>query len=135
MDLPNNGERHSIFKIHLARFDYRFRDSDGFSDEEWRRLLKATHRCVGAEIQAIVERAAISTFCLMFTDDVPPMGKLPPLEIRLEALLSARNNMNPLAIREAERIEGMRNKADLQGLPSSQLDSSVYSVGNVNIFG
>ncbi|MGJ5627961.1 ATP-binding protein [Nostoc sp. CALU 1950] len=135
VDLPNNGERHSIFKIHLARFDYRFRDRDGFSDEEWRRLLKATHRCVGAEIQAIVERAAISTFCLMFTDDVPPMGELPPLEIRLEALLSARNNMNPLAIREAERIEGMRNKADLQGLPSSPLDSSVYSVGNVNIFG
>ena len=135
VDLPNNGERHSIFKIHLARFDYRFRDRDGFSDEEWRRLLKATHRCVGAEIQAIVERAAISTFCLMFTDDVPPMGELPPLEIRLEALLSARNNMNPLAIREAERIEGMRNKADLQGLPSSPLDSSIYSAGNVNIFG
>lgn len=135
VDLPNNGERHSIFKIHLARFDYRFRDRDGFNDEEWRRLLKATHRCVGAEIQAIVERAAISTFCLMFTDDVPPMGELPPLEIRLEALLSARNNMNPLAIREAERIEGMRNKADLQGLPSSPLDSSIYSAGNVNIFG
>ncbi|MDZ7970715.1 MAG: ATP-binding protein [Nostoc sp. DedSLP03] len=135
VDLPNNGERHSIFKIHLARFDYRFRDRDGFSDEEWRRLLKATHRCVGAEIQAIVERAAISTFCLMFTDDVPHIGELPPLEIRLEALLSARNNMNPLAIREAERIEGMRNKADLQGLPSSPLDSSIYSAGNVNIFG
>ena len=135
VDLPNNGERHSIFKIHLAKFDYRFRDRDGFSDEEWRRLLKATHRCVGAEIQAIVERAAISTFCLMFTDDVPPVGELPPLEIRLEELLSARNNMNPLAIREAERIEGMRNKADLQGLPSSPLDSSIYSVGNVNIFG
>lgn len=135
VDLPNNGERHSIFRIHLARFDYRFRDRDGFTESEWRRLLKVTHRCVGAEIQAIVERAAISTFCIMFPDDVPPVGELPPLSITLSALLEARNNINPLAIREAERIESMRNIADLQGLPSSPVDSSIYSVGNIDIFG
>ncbi|MCC5618617.1 ATP-binding protein [Nostoc sp. CHAB 5836] len=135
VDLPNNGERHSIFTLHLARFDYRFRDGNGFTDEEWRRLLKATHRCVGAEIQAIVERAAISTFCQMFPDDVPPAGDLPPLDITLKALLEARNNINPLAIREADRIESMRNKADLQGNPSSPVDSSIYSVGNIDIFG
>jgi hypothetical protein len=135
VDLPNNGERHSIFKIHLARFDHRFRDGNGFTDEEWHRLLKVTHRCVGAEIQAIVERAAISTFCMMFSDDVRPVGELPPLKITVSALLEARNNINPLAIREAERIESMRNKADLQGLPSSPVDSSIYSVGNVDIFG
>ncbi|MFN6568214.1 ATP-binding protein [Dendronalium sp. ChiSLP03b] len=135
VDLPNNGERHSIFKIHLARFDKRFRSGDGFTEEEWRRLLKATHRCVGAEIQAIVERAAISTFCQMFPDNVPPVGELPPLLITLSALLEARQNINPLAIREADRIEGIRNKADLQGLPSSPVDSSIYSVGNIDIFG
>ncbi|WGV29064.1 AAA family ATPase [Halotia branconii] len=135
VDLPNNGERHSIFTLHLARFDYRFRNGNGFSDEEWHRLLKATHRCVGAEIQAIVERAVISTFCLMFKDDVLPVGELPPLNITLSALLEARNNINPLAIREAERIESMRNKADLQGQASSPVDSSIYSVGNVDIFG
>lgn len=135
VDLPNNGERHSIFKIHLARFDHRFRNGDGFTDEEWRRLLKVTNRCVGAEIQAIVERAAISTFCQMFPEDVPPMGELQPLSITLFSLLEARNNINPLAIREADRIESMRNKADLQGLPSSPVDSSIYSVGNIDIFG
>jgi len=106
-----------------------------FSEEEWRRLLKVTQRCVGAEIQAIVERAAISTFCQMFADDIPPQGQLPPLKITLSALLEARQNINPLAIREADRIESMRNKADLQGLPSSPVDSSVYSVGNIDIFG
>lgn len=135
VDLPNNGERHSIFKIHLARFDKRFRGGDGYTEQEWRRLLKATHRCVGAEIQALVERAAISTFCQMFPDDIPPLDELPPLLITLSALLEARNNINPLAIREADRIESMRNKADLQGLPSSPVDSSIYSVGNVDIFG
>ncbi|RCJ42429.1 AAA family ATPase [Nostoc minutum NIES-26] len=135
VDLPNYGERHSIFKIHLARFDKRFRGGDAFTESEWRRLLKATHRCVGAEIQALVERAAISTFCQMFSDDIPPLDELPPLLITLSALLEARQNINPLAIREADRIESMRNKADLQGLPSSPIDSSIYSVGNVDIFG
>ncbi|MBD2458298.1 ATP-binding protein [Nostoc sp. FACHB-87] len=134
VDLPNHGERNTIFKIHLARFDKRFRGGDAFSTEEWQRLLKATNRCVGAEIQAIVERAAIATFCQMFPDDTMP-SELPPLEITLSALLEARQNINPLAIREADRVESMRNKADLQGLPSSPVDSSIYSVGNVDIFG
>lgn len=135
VDLPNNGERNTIFKIHLARFDKRFRgDGDAFSTEEWQRLLKATNRCVGAEIQAIVERAAIAQFCQMFPDD-NMLDELPPLEITLSALLEARQNINPLAIREADRVESMRNKADLQGLPSSPVDSSIYSVGNIDIFG
>ncbi|MBD2536576.1 hypothetical protein H6G97_47865 [Nostoc flagelliforme FACHB-838] len=43
--------------------------------------------------------------------------------------------MNPLAIREADRVESMRNIAGLHGLPSSPIDSSIYSLGNVDIFG
>ncbi|MEA5626734.1 ATP-binding protein [Nostoc sp. UHCC 0251] len=136
VDLPNYGERHSIFKIHLAKFDARFRNGgDGYSEEEWKRLLKATQRCVGAEIQGIVERAAVSTFCQMFGDDVAPASELPSLEITLSALLAARQSMNPLAIREADRVESMRNIAALHGLPSSPIDSSIYSLGNVDIFG
>ncbi len=136
VDLPNYGERHSIFKIHLAKFDARFRNrGDGYSEEEWKRLLKATQRCVGAEIQAIVERAAVSTFCQMFGDDITPASELPSLEITLSALLAARQRMNPLAIREADRVESMRNIAALHGLPSSPIDSSIYSLGNVDIFG
>jgi hypothetical protein len=181
VDLPNNGERHEIFKIHLARFDQRFRNgSDVYSEQEWRRLLKETYRCVGAEIGAIVEKAAASTFCLMFehpTNDQAPLGQgvgcgvwgvaeeiapttscvqapsslhptpyplhptnddnysqLPPLEITVAALLEARQNINPLAIREADKVERMRNRASLQGLPSSPIDNSVYSHGNINIF-
>jgi hypothetical protein len=136
VDLPNYGERHEIFKIHLARFDPRFRNGgDGYSEEEWKRLLKATQRCVGAEIQAIVERAAVFSFCQMFGDDVAPASELPSLEITLSALLAARQSMNPLAIREADRVESMRNIAALHGLPSSPIDSSIYSLGNVDIFG
>jgi ATPase family associated with various cellular activities (AAA) len=136
IDLPNNGERHSIFKIHLARFDKRFsHGGDAFTPEEWQRLLKVTHRCVGAEIQAIVERAAFSIFCQSFDEETPALEDLPPLQITLTALLESRKSVNPLAIREADRIESMRNKADLQGLPSSPVDSSIYSVGDVDIFG
>ncbi|NMF62492.1 ATP-binding protein (plasmid) [Brasilonema octagenarum UFV-E1] len=135
VDLPNNGERHTIFKLHAARFDKRFRNSnDPWSEDEWRRILKATNRCVGSEIQTIVERAAFSIFCTMTAEDTYTSSELPPLELTIEALLEERRQINPLAIREADRVESMRNKADQQALPSSLRDESKFAVGNINIF-
>ncbi|MBW4435193.1 MAG: ATP-binding protein [Pelatocladus maniniholoensis HA4357-MV3] len=137
VDLPNYGERHSIFKLHGSRFDERFCSGDPYTQEEWRRLLKETNRCVGAEIQTIIERAAATTFCQMFPQDitVPTDGELPPLEISVATLLEERRQINPLAIREADRVESMRNKADLQALPSSKKDDSIYAIAHVDIFG
>lgn len=135
VDLPNNGERYSIFKLHAARFDERFRNGgDPWSEEQWRRILKATNRCVGAEIQTIVERAASTIFCETITEDTYSDGLLPTLELTIEALLEERRQINPLAIREADRVESMRNKADQQALPSSPLDESKFAVGNIDIF-
>ncbi|MUG95118.1 AAA family ATPase [Scytonema sp. UIC 10036] len=135
VDLPNNGERYTIFKLHAARFDKRFRNgNDPWSEDEWRRILKATNRCVGAEIQTIVERAAASIFCTMTVEDTYTESELPPLELTIEALLEERRQINPLAIREADRVESMRNKADQQALPSSPLDESKFAVGNIDIF-
>ncbi len=135
VDLPNNGERYTIFKLHAARFDKRFRNGgDPWSEDEWRRILKATNRCVGAEIQTIVERAAASIFCTMTAEDTYTSSELPPLELTIEALLEERRQINPLAIREADRVESMRNKADQQALPSSPLDESKFAVGNIDIF-
>ncbi len=137
VDLPNYGERHTIFKLHGGRFDERFHLGDPYTESEWRRLLKETNRCVGAEIQTIMERAAATTFCQMFPEDIPipTDGELPPLSIPIATLLEERRQINPLAIREADKVESMRNKADLQGLPSSPNDSSQYAIGNVDIFG
>nr|MDZ8063812.1 ATP-binding protein [Nostoc sp. EkiNYC01] len=135
VDLPNNGERYSIFKLHAARFDERFRNGgDPWSEEQWRRILKATNRCVGAEIQTIVERAASTIFCETITEDTYSESQLPALELTIEALLEERRQINPLAIREADRVESMRNKADQQALPSSPLDESKFAVGNIEIF-
>jgi hypothetical protein len=135
VDLPNNGERYSIFKLHAARFDERFRNGgDPWSEEQWRRILKATNRCVGAEIQTIVERAASTIFCETITEDTYSESQLPKLELTIEALLEERRQINPLAIREADRVESMRNKADQQALPSSPLDESKFAVGNIDIF-
>ncbi|MDZ8052436.1 MAG: ATP-binding protein [Aulosira sp. ZfuCHP01] len=135
VDLPNNGERYSIFKLHAARFDERFRNGgDPWSEEQWRRILKATNRCVGAEIQTIVERAASTIFCETITEDTYSDSQLPALELTIEALLEERRQINPLAIREADRVESMRNKADQQALPSSPLDESKFAVGNIDIF-
>lgn len=135
VDLPNNGERHTIFKLHAARFDKRFcNGNDPWNEDEWRRILKATNRCVGAEIQTIVERAAASIFYTMTAEGIYTSSELPPLELTIEALLEERRRLNPLAIREADRVESMRNKADQQALPSSPLDESKFAVGNIDIF-
>lgn len=135
VDLPNNGERHAIFKLHAARFDCRFGNGgDPFTEAEWRRLLKATNRCVGAEIQTIVERAAATTFYKMLASGKIDESYQPQLELTVEALLDERRQLNPLAIREADKVESMRNKADIQGLPSSAVDDSIYANGNVDIF-
>ena len=136
IDLPNNIERKTIFQINLAKFDKRFRNgNDPWSEEEWRRIIKATNRCVGAEIQTIVQRAASTIFCNLITGDEWDETNYPPLELTIEALLDERRQINPLAIREADRVESMRNKADAQGLPSSPVDDSIYANGNIDIFG
>ncbi|MBW4567448.1 MAG: ATP-binding protein [Tolypothrix carrinoi HA7290-LM1] len=135
IDLPNNGERYTIFKLHAARFDKRFRNGgDPWDSEQWRRILKATNRCVGAEIQTIVERAASTIFYETVAENTHNPSELPPLELTIEALLEERRQMNPLAIREADKVESMRNKADQQALPSSPLDESKFAVGNIDIF-
>lgn len=135
VDLPNNGERHTIFKLHAARFDKRFHnDGDPWDEEQWRRILKATNRCVGAEIQTIVERAAATIFCDTVAEDTYANKDIPPLELTIEAILEERRQINPLAIREADRVESIRNKADQQALPSSPFDESKFAVGNIDIF-
>ncbi|MEM6752655.1 MAG: ATP-binding protein [Cyanobacteria bacterium P01_C01_bin.38] len=135
-DLPNNGERHIIFKIHLARFDSRFHNTESpYSKEEWRRIVKATNRCVGAEIQSIVEDAARNTFCEMYPDqNLNNYDELPLLTINIDAILKAREMMNPLAIREADKVEAMRNRAAIQAKPSSPVDKSEFAFGNVSIY-
>lgn len=136
VDIPNNGERHTILKLNCARFDRRFcNGGDPWTEDEWRRIIKATNRCVGAELQTIVERAASTIFCEQITENTYLEGKLPPLELTIEALLEERRQINPLAIREADRVESMRNKADAQGLPSSPIDESRFATGNIEIFG
>ena len=136
VDIPNNGERHTILRLNCARFDRRFRNGgDPWTEDEWRRIIKATNRCVGAELQTIVERAASTIFCEQITENIYLEGTLPPLELTIEALLEERRQINPLAIREADRVESMRNKADAQGLPSSPIDESRFATGNIEIFG
>ncbi|MFB2979892.1 AAA family ATPase [Microseira sp. BLCC-F43] len=137
VDLPNHGERNTIFNLHLARFDARFKNGgDPYTHESRKEVIKRTQRCVGSEIQTIVERAAATTFYQMFTDENAPIPSvLLPLEISAETLLEERKQIKPLAIREADRVESMRNKADLQALPSSSADESVFAISNVDIYG
>jgi hypothetical protein len=62
------------------------------------------------------------------------MEELPPLHISPQTLIEERRQIKPLAIREADRVESMRNRADLQALPSSSPDASIYAIGDVDIF-
>ncbi len=103
-------------------------------------------RGVGCGVWGVGEEIAPITSCVQAPSSLHPTpyplhptnddnySQLPPLEITVAALLEARQNINPLAIREADKVERMRNRASLQGLPSSPIDDSVYSHGNINIF-
>ena len=135
IDLPNEGERHHIFKIHASRFDKRFANGgDPWSDQQWRRILKETKRCVGSEIQTIVERAAASIFAETIAIEDNSNLKNFPLMLSVEAIIEERRQIKPLAIREADRVESMRNKADAQALPSSPIDDSKFAIGDLDIF-
>ena len=115
--------------------DKRFANGgDPWSDQQWRRILKETKRCVGSEIQTIVERAAASIFAETIAIEDNSNLKNFPLMLSVEAIIEERRQIKPLAIREADRVESMRNKADAQALPSSPIDDSKFAIGDLDIF-
>ena len=116
VDLPQPGERKEVMHSHLRRFDRRFANGDPFSFEQWQSIIKRTHKCSNAEVATIVAKAAMRAFC---------EGR--PGRIEIADLLAERETVNPLALREADKIAAMRRHARQVGLPASAPDTSPFA--------
>ena len=116
VDLPQPGERKEVMHSHLQRFDRRFANADPFSFEQWQSIIKRTHKCSNAEVATIVAKAAMRAFC---------EGR--PGRIEIADLLAERETVNPLALREADKIAAMRRHARQVGLPASAPDTSPFA--------
>jgi len=121
VDLPNAGERKDVFVKHLAKYDSRFVAGDAYSFEQWMSILKRTHKCSNSEVATIVSKAATKAYC-----------EGHPGRIDVADLLSERSTINPLALRDAERITAMRRNAQRVSLPASSPDTSVYAQPQVD---
>ncbi|MEQ8464142.1 hypothetical protein [Coleofasciculus sp. E1-EBD-02] len=114
-------QRKDVFVKHLAKYDSRFVAGDAYSFEQWMSVLKRTHKCSNSEVATIVSKAATKAYC-----------EGHPGRIDVADLLSERSTINPLALRDAERITAMRRNAQRVSLPASSPDSSVYAQPQVD---
>lgn len=104
IDLPSEGEREQIFKIHIVKRKRKLEDFD------LNRLAKATPGFSGAEIEAAVVDALYDSF----DDDKP---------LTTESIIKAIRNTVPLAMTMQERIEGLRQWAEERARPASSVQS------------
>jgi SpoVK/Ycf46/Vps4 family AAA+-type ATPase len=114
---PQNGERKDILHLHASRFDPRYRDGKSpMSEKDWRVIINQTVNCTGAELSALVERAARTLF-----------RRGEPIQLNLEQLLQARAAIIPLFFRDTDRILRIQNIAREVATPCSSVDASAYA--------
>jgi hypothetical protein len=100
VDLPHEGARYEILRMHLAKYFPVFREGSPWTDDQWRRLLIEYRLCTPAEISNAVRRCAEEAFyqgC--------------PGQIEWEDLLRQRQEFTPLMERESEQMQAIRNQA------------------------
>ena len=113
---PQAIERKEILMMHLGRFDKRYESGEVLNEKEWRIILNKTVNCTGAELTRMVEKAARALF---------HQGR--EMKIGLVELLSQREILMPLYIRDTDRILAIENRAKYISQPSSTQDTSVFA--------
>ena len=122
---PQNGERKDILHLHLARFDERYRDGESpMSQKEWQVIINQTVNCTGAELSAIVEKAARTLFHTCAS-----------IQINLSDLIESRKKITPLFLRDTDRILKIENMAKGIATPCSSPDSSIFAPEPTNLWG
>jgi hypothetical protein len=102
VDLPHEGARYEVFKLHLAKYFSAFRGAckSPWTDDQWRRILTEYRICTPAEIGTAVRRCAEESFY-----------KGRPGQIELEDLLGQRQQFTPAMERESEQMQAIRNQS------------------------
>ena len=124
VDLPHEGARYEVFKLHLAKYFPAFRGNDQspWTDDQWRRLLTEYRICTPAEIGNAVRRCAEEAFY---------QGR--PGQIEWEALLGQRQQFTPAMERESEQMQAIRNQATY-ARPASGGDRSKFAYVHRELF-
>ncbi|MBD2311234.1 AAA family ATPase [Desertifilum sp. FACHB-1129] len=131
-DLPHDGARYEIFKLHLAKYFPAFREMDEspFTDEQWRALLTEYRLCIPDEIGNAVRRVAEECFYQQQQE-----GKADrPLEVSFEQLLAQRQAFAPALIRSEGPMLEIRNNATY-AKPVSSPDTSRFARPKMELFG
>jgi ATP-dependent 26S proteasome regulatory subunit len=122
---PQNGERKDILHLHLARFDKRYTQGKSpMPEKDWRVIINQTVNCTGAELSAIVEKAARTLF-----------HKNKEIQINLSDLIESRKKITPLFLRDTDRILKIENIAKSIATPCSSPDSSIFAPPTTNLWG
>jgi ATP-dependent 26S proteasome regulatory subunit len=122
---PQNGERKDILHLHLARFDKRYRNGESpMSEKDWRVIINQTVNCTGAELSAIVEKAARTLFHTCAS-----------IQINLSDLIESRKKITPLFLRDTDRILKIENIAKGIATPCSSPDCSIFAPEPTNLWG
>lgn len=125
---PQAIERFEILKLHANRFDSRYGNGDNYfplTQQQWAILLNRTQNFTGAELQALVEKAAQTKF---YTG-------VDSITLNLDDFLQARSLITPLYLRDTERVLAMENRARFVSEPSSSPDDSVFAPPQTNLWG
>jgi SpoVK/Ycf46/Vps4 family AAA+-type ATPase len=118
-DLPHEGSRYEIFKVHLARFCDTIPEWDNY---EWKKLIQAYNECTPDEIGKAVHKAAISAF-----------DRGTPRQISLEDLLEQRKLFQPANIANPEQIAAIRRNSKGEAKATSE-DNSIFRVERIEEF-
>ncbi|HEY9827949.1 MAG TPA: AAA family ATPase, partial [Stenomitos sp.] len=119
VDLPHEGSRYEIFRIHLARFCGEVPEWDVY---EWKKLISIYNESTPDEIGKAVHKAAIEAFL---------RGE--PKHITLADLIEQRNRFTPANLANPEQIEDIRRHARY-AMKSASEDDSVFRVEPVEAF-
>jgi hypothetical protein len=122
VDLPHEGARYEVFRMHLAKYFPVFREGSPWTDDQWRTLLTEYRLCTPAEISNAVRRCAEEAFyqgC--------------PRQIEWEDLLRQRQEFTPLMERESEQMQAIRNQATY-AKSASGADESRFALVHRELF-
>jgi ATPase family associated with various cellular activities (AAA) len=119
VDLPHEGSRYEIFRVHINRFCGHVPDWDVY---EWKKLISAYNESTPDEIGKAVHKAAIAAF-----------DRGEPRNITLQDLFEQRERFTPANLANPEQIEAIRLHSR-HAMRSASDDNSEFKVEPVEAF-
>ena len=127
VDFPGADERKQILQLHCNRFDRRYAQSEHgpLTIEEWLTVIEATSKYTGAELAQMAIVAAKTQFY---------QGRGKNIQIDLDSLLLARNQVKSLYSRNPDGVIAIENRAKAFTEPASSNKPTKLDLPSLNIY-